>query len=313
MSELQTVKVYAPASVANLGPGFDAFGLALKHPGDMAVAHRSKQPGVNIRLISGDDGSLPLEVDKNTAGIAASRVLEMLSVDEGVELELFKGIPGRSGLGSSGTSAVAGAYAVNILFGGLLTKEELIQACLDAETVACGEAHGDNVAASLLGGFVVVRRMAPLVVEQLTGLDDLSIVLVHPDLGVAYSRPTRSSLPRKIELDRAARNWANAAVMGYAFARKDLDLFCSGIQDNTVEQHRTAGIPGYFEVCAAARASGALACALSGAGPTVFAIVSEANMRERVGEAMKNAFLHHGCNSQVYHTSLNPEGVMVIE
>lgn len=312
LQERDEVKVFAPASVSNIGPGFDVFGMAVHHPGDMVVARRTKRLGVRIIAILNDDGELPMEAHKNTAGVAAEKVLELVGGKGGVDLELYKGMPSQSGLGSSGASAAAAAFAVNLLYGGLLSKEELVGPCVEAEAMACGSGHADNVAPSLIGGFVVVQNTNPLQVHNLRGIEEMYIVLVHPNIDVP-TRMARAAVPKKVEMGLAVQNWANTALMAHAFATGDLRRFCSAVVDPIVEPCRANFIPGFYEIREAAMSKGAWACSISGSGPTMFAIVPQRELQDPVGEAMKEAFAVRGIKSQVYATSLNNRGTVAIE
>lgn len=306
------VKVFAPASVSNIGPGFDCLGMAVSYPGDLVVARKSAASSVRLISIENDNGLLPIEADRNTAGIAASLVLEMLGIHEGVDLELSKGMPCQSGLGSSGASAVAAAYAVNLLFGGLLSKEELVRPCMEAEATVSGSAHADNVAPSLLGGLVAVQTHRNCEVVAMEGFDGLPIVLAHPQIEIS-TKMARASLPKKIELAQAVGNWGATAAMGYAIAMGDLDLFCKCIHDPIIEPLRAALLPCYGAVKAAALEAGAMACALSGSGPTLFAIASEQEDSEAVGEAMEQIFQAHRIPVRMYLTAFNSRGAVAIE
>lgn len=308
---LDEVKVFAPASVSNFGPGFDVFGMAVNHPGDMVVARRSKKEGVRIISIMNDEGILPIEAHKNTAGIAADRVLRLLGSKEGVDLEIHKGMPSQSGLGSSGASAAAAAYAVNVLYGALLSKEELVGPCMEAEAGACGAPHADNVAPSLLGGFLAVWGDPPKF-QVYQGIEDLAVSLVHPNIDVS-TKAARASLPRKIEIGLAAKNWGSTAVMSYCFARGDLRGFCDALHDPIVEPHRAKFIPRFNDIREAALGAGAWACSISGSGPTMFAIVPSKDLAEAVGASMQAVFTEEGIVSQVYATSLNPKGAVAIQ
>ncbi len=164
---MESIRVYAPATVANVACGFDIFGFAVNHPGDEVVLTKSATPGIRINEITGDDGRLPKDVSKNTAGIAIMKYLEHIGQpDQGFELSLHKDMPLGSGLGSSAASAVAGVFAANELMGKPLSQKDLLPFAMEGERVACGSAHADNVGPSLLGGFVIIRSYDPLDIIQ---------------------------------------------------------------------------------------------------------------------------------------------------
>jgi homoserine kinase len=175
-----TVSSFAPATVANVVCGFDVFGFAVEQPGDVVHAKWKDALGVTITKILGDDGKLPLEANKNTAGVAVMQFLEKAKIGKGVEIELHKNLPLGSGMGSSASSAVAALVAVNELAGLPYSKRELVTFALEAERVACGSAHADNIAPSLLGGFVLIRSYNPLDIISIPFPDYLCCALVHP-------------------------------------------------------------------------------------------------------------------------------------
>ena len=183
--ETKEVRVFAPATVANVACGYDVLGFAIEAPGDEVVARHSAEPGLRIVKITGDDGKLPAEVSRNTAGVAAQDLLRHLGMlDRGVELEIHKKMPFGSGLGSSAASAVAGAYAVNKLIGEPLTKKQLLPFAMAGESSADGAWHADNVGPCLLGGIVFIRSNQELDMAQLPGPENLWATVVHPDIEI---------------------------------------------------------------------------------------------------------------------------------
>lgn len=292
------VSVFAPATVANLGPGFDALGLALGELGDTVEARGV--PGeagrVTIVAISGEAGGIPLEAGRNCAGRAAAAVIERLDADRRpageVEMRLHKGMPQGSGLGSSASSAVAGAVAVNLLCGGSLGVADLLAAALEGEMVAAGAAHADNVAPALLGGFTVVRSHTPPAVTRLPLPDNLRVVIALPKLTIS-TREARAILPERVALADAASNWAHAAALVAAVARGDVPGIGAAVVDRVIEPVRSRLIPGFHDVRRAALDAGAFGCSISGSGPALFAIALPHTAGE-VGVAMREAFRRHG-------------------
>jgi homoserine kinase len=306
-SSLGEVKAYAPATVSNLGPGFDVLGLALRAPGDTVTARMSPNPGVTIRRIEGDGGKLPTDARKNTAGIAAAAVLRCAGVDVGVELDLAKGMPIGSGLGSSAASAVAAAFAVNLLVGSPLRKHQLIEPCLEAEATVAGR-HADNVAPCLLGGMVLVRSVDPLDVVRLPVPEGLMIVVCSPAFELE-TRGARAALPEQVPLRALVRNSANLAGLVSALYTGDIDLLGRCIVDDVVTPVRARLIPGGSEVMQAALGAGALASSISGAGPSIFALCHSSPAAQRVGEAMKQAFARAGLDATTHVSPLDCPGV----
>ncbi|MEM9936805.1 MAG: homoserine kinase, partial [Bacteroidota bacterium] len=207
------VHVFAPATVANVACGYDTLGFAIQRPGDDIIARFSSAPGLTISKIIGDGGKLPTEVEKNTAGVAALRLMEHLNVVQGIEMEIHKGIPIGSGMGSSACSAVAGALAVNELMGRPLTREELLPFALAGEAIASGGAiHADNVGPCLLGGILLVRSNKDLDTVNLDVPEELYAAVVLPDLQI-LTVEARNILRKEIPMGDAVTQWGNLGGM----------------------------------------------------------------------------------------------------
>jgi homoserine kinase len=292
-----TIRVKAPATVANLGPGFDVLGLAVAEPGDVVMARLTADGGVVIRRISGDGGKLPTAASRNTAGIAAGAVLRLAGSDRGVELELEKGMPLGSGLGSSAASAAAAAAAVNLLLGAPLSDGDLVEACLEAEAAVSGR-HADNVAPSLLGGLILVRSTDPLDLVRLPIPGGLMVVVVTPHFELP-TRLAREALPDRVPLKDAVRNQANLAALVSAFHNGDVALLGRALDDVVVTPARLDLIPGCRQVITAALQAGALGSSISGAGPSVFALCSSAENTVPVSRSMQQRFSDAGLDSDV--------------
>ncbi|MEK7799429.1 MAG: homoserine kinase [Acidobacteriota bacterium] len=294
------VKVFAPASIANLGPGFDALGAALEGLGDVVQARRTERPGVALVEMTGEKENIPTDPAKNCAGRAAESVLKQLkgkaAKEAGLEMKLHKGLPQGSGLGSSAASAVGGAVAAHLLFGSALGSNTLLEAALEGEVLASGSRHADNLAASLLGGFTIVRSHAPLDVIRLELPSAMRFVVVLPGMEIE-TRFARSVLPEMISLKDAKSNWANTAALVAAVAHGNLADFGRAVDDQVVEPVRSKLIPGFADVKRAALDAGAYGCSISGAGPALFA-VANSDTAEKVALAMHAAFQRHGLPSR---------------
>lgn len=285
------VRAYAPGSVANVGCGFDVFGFALEQPGDVVAVRRRGEPGVVLTGIEGDDGRLPWEAEKNTAGGAAHWILKhFASTGEGVELRLEKGLPLASGLGSSAASAVAAAVAVDHLFRLGLSRKTLLAAAVEGERAGVGAGHADNAAASLHGGFVLVRKDPGGVFDvlELPVPEDLFCAVVRPYAEV-HTGKARQLLGDRVGLAEAVTQWGNTAAFVAALHRGDFDLLRSALHDAFAEPVRSALVPRFLEMKQAALAAGALGCSLSGSGPSTFALTVGRPRAEAVGEAMAQA------------------------
>jgi homoserine kinase len=314
MPVVESVRAFAPATVANVSCGFDVLGFAVEAPGDEVIARPRDEPGVFIAAITGDGGRLPHDAAANTAGAAALALLAHIGAPCGVELELHKRMPLGSGLGSSAASAVAAAVAVNALFGSPLSRAGLLPFALAGEQVSCAPSpvHADNIVPSLLGGFTLIRSTHPLDVVSLSAPSSLACALVHPDLEVRTAE-ARAMLPRTVPLADAVVQWGNLAGLVAGLFLSDFALIGRSLQDVIVEPVRARLIPGFGDVKRAALDTGALGCGISGACPTLFALCGTAERAQIVGEAMREAFARHGLTSDVYVSGINCEGARLVE
>ncbi|CAI5522172.1 unnamed protein product [Closterium sp. Naga37s-1] len=311
----QEVTAFAPATVANLGPGFDFLGCAVEGLGDHVTARILDVPAppsgnIIIESIEGDNGRLGFDPTTNCIGIAARATMELLglygpnckggSSGSGsnlpvIGLTLNKGLPLGSGLGSSAASAAAAAVAVNALFGSPLSKAQLVLAGLQSEAAVSGY-HADNVAPALMGGFVLVRSYRPLHLIPLAFGEGkkLFFVVVTP----AFEAPTkemRAALPKEITMASHVANSSQAAALIHAIHTGDARLLGAALASDTiVEPRRSPLIPGMSAVKVAAKAAGAHGCTISGAGPTAVAVVDSEEVGRAVGAAMVEAFQEQG-------------------
>jgi len=288
----ESVGAFAPGSIGNVGPGFDTLGLALAGRGDTVLVARSATLGVTIK----DPGhpSLPTDPDRHTAAIAASEVLKRAAMaDEvGVELSVRKGLPLTAGQGGSAASAVAAAVATNALLHNPLWPTGLVGACLVAESRVSGKCI-DNIAASLLGGLILIRSHSPLELVKLPVPPNLRMVLALPD----YQLETavgRACLPDSIPLEIAMHQAAQVGALVAACFQRDLGLLGRAIDDRVVEPSRAHLLPGFPEAKAAATEAGALGVSISGSGPTAFALAHSETSGQQVAEAMAKAYQKAG-------------------
>ena len=310
------VRVFAPSSTSNLGPGPDVLGLALLKPGDIVEAELSQTPGVEIVEVTGDGGALSRDPKKNVAGVAAADVLRRLDgleadepLQRGVRLWLHKQMPLASGLGSSGASAVGGAVAVNELFDAPLSRYDLVASALVGELVASGTQHADNVAPSLLGGIVLVRSYDPLELINLPVPKELRVIIVHPHCSVSTAAARELTSDRTYALDDVVANLGNIAALVDALHQGDLTQFGRSITDRLLEPVRAHLIPGLADVKKAALSQAALGCAVSGSGPSMLAFARSDREAQAIGDAMQAAFRDSaGLKSDVYLGPVNHEG-----
>jgi len=309
---LPRARVFAPATVSNVGPGFDVLGFALHRPGDIVEAEASETPGVALAEVSGDDGSLPRDAARNSAGVAAAAVLARAGARAaypGVRLWLRKGLPLASGLGSSGASAAAAAAATNLVLGRCLEALDLVACAMEGERAASGSSHADNVAPSMLGGFVLIRSYHPLDLIRLPVPDGLFVAVVHPHHAVSTKAARALLRGRTFQLPDIVSNAGNLGALITALHQQDLALLGRSVADALVEPIRAALIPGFDRVRRDALDAGALGCSISGSGPTMFAFASSDAGAARVALAMRTAFRESaGLNSDAWTGPISVDG-----
>jgi homoserine kinase len=313
------VRVFSPATLSNLGPGFDVFGLALAEPGDVVEGELSDRPGVEIVEISGDGGALSRDTDRNVTAVAAAHLLDraahtsLAARHAGVRLWLRKGIPIASGLGGSAASSVAGAVVVNELLGCPFARGDLVESALAGERLAAVTAHGDNIIPCLLGGIVLVRRLSPLDLVSLPVPRRLHVGVVHPHCQVSTAAARALLDGRQYPLDAATTNTGNAAAFVAALYREDLELLGRSIVDRLVEPVRAPLVPGFHAVKEAAVRAGALGCSISGSGPTMFAFADSEASARNIADAMRSAFAEAAAlESDVFVGQVNEAGTVVV-
>jgi len=286
-------------------------GLAVEHPGDEVIAQPNESKEVRIVKIEGDDGRLPKEVDKNTAGIAVKALLRKLDTKQGFDIKLIKKLPLGSGMGSSAASAVAAVVAVNALLDEPFKKEELLPFLMEAEAAASGTAHGDNIAPSLLGGLVMVQNNRPIKIKQLPFPDHLCIVLVKPNVEV-LTKQARMLLKETIPLNNVVNQFSNLAGFISSLYENDMDLMRDSLNDYIAEPVRAMLIPGYQAIKSAAQQMEAIGCGISGSGPTMFAITETEFSAQKLSERFLQEFKEININCINYVTKVSKQGAIVL-
>ena len=305
------VKVFSPATIGNIGPGFDVLGLAVKGMGDIIEVWKTSGDNIVIEEILNADHDISIDPDKNTAGIAAREVLRLLNVKQGISMRIEKGMPAGSGLGSSAASAAAAAYAVNLLFDNKLSKMDLILPAAMAEEYVSGGFFADNVAPALLGGATLTRSSVPLDVTHLGNISDLIIVLALPNIQI-LTKDARDILPSKVNMNNFVGNMANACLIASAFSTDNYHLFSRSLKDIVIEPVRSVLIPGFDEVKAVALEAGADGMTISGAGPAVFAITNEKKKAPIIEDAMARTFKKNGIDCRTLVTTPSHKGSLQV-
>jgi len=312
MNKRNGIKVFAPASVANVACGFDILGFALEKPGDEIIARFSDTPGLRITKITGAKGKLPYEVEKNTASFAAQRLLEHLGeTKRGIEFEIHKKMPFGSGLGSSAASAVAGVMAVNELLRRPLTKRELLHFAVLGEQLADGAYHADNIAPSLLGGIIFIRNNENLDVHRLPLPKGLFATVIHPKIQI-LTKDARAVLSDKVNFKASIQQNGNLGGLIIGLYNSDIGLIQRSLKDIIVEPQRASLIPGFQQVKEAALKEGVLGCSISGAGPSIFTLSQNSLIAENAGNAMQKVFNDLKIESELFISKINQEGAVLL-
>lgn len=302
---------FAPATVGNVGVGFDILGHAFGVIGDRVRAVRVPEAGVRIRGITGVAGPLPLEPGRNTAGQAVLSLVEAAPPPFGIELEIAKGIPLGSGLGGSAASAVAAVVAANALFDAPLPAAELLPHAIAGEAVASGARHADNIAPALFGGLVLTVGIDHPRVKQIPVPPAVRCVLLRPHMFLA-TQQARGILTRLVDLSDVVWQTANLAGFLAGCFTNDLALIRDAFEDVMIEPQRAQLIPGFLPAKRAAREAGALGCSISGAGPAVFAWCEEGRA-EAVRTAMLAAFRAEGLDCDHWVAPVGGDGARLVE
>ena len=307
------VTAFAPASIGNLGVGFDMLGLALVGVGDRVSARRIAQPGVRIAEVHGMDGeihpSLAPIASENTASIAAKSLWDTTGTDDGIELIVRKGVPLQSGMGSSASSAVAAVVAVNALLGQPLSNDQLLMHALEGEKFASGGLHADNVAPSLLGGMVLCpQSLLPRTISLSVPSDSCSILL-HPELQVSTAE-SRRGLARGYSMQQWLQQQGYLAAFVAACEQDDHELIKASLKDVIIEPQRADSIPCFAAVKESALNAGAFGCSLSGSGPSIFALSQTADAAN-IAVAMEQQCRGFGYDCQTWISRMDAPGAQV--
>jgi homoserine kinase len=303
------IKLFCPATIANLSCGFDVLGVCLDTVGDEMIIRKSVQKGVRITKIVGAD--LPLETEKNVAGVAALALLKEVQVDFGFEIEIYKNIKAGSGIGSSSASAAGAVFGINELIGKPFTRKELVQFAMQGEVLASGSAHADNVAPALCGGFTLVRGYDPLDIIRMDSPSELYATVIHPQIELKTSE-MRAVLQPMVSLKSAITQWGNVGGLIAGLYTNDYELIGRSLHDDIVEPLRGKFIPQFELVKQTSIEHGALGAGISGSGPSIFALSKGIQTAQKVAAEMAKIFDTTGIPYEVHVSKINAEGVKII-
>ena len=303
------IKIFCPATIANISCGFDVLGVALDAVGDEMVVRKTNAKGIRITKLEGQD--LPLETENNVAGVAGQAFLEANDYEGGFEIEIYKKIKAGSGIGSSAASSTGAVWAMNHLLGNPFSTVELVKFAMEGERLASGVAHADNVAPALLGGFTLVRSYAPLDIIPIPSPQELFATVIHPQIEVKTS-DSRKILKTNITLADGIKQWGNVGGLVAGLFTNDYDLIGRSLEDHIVEPIRSILIPGFDNVKSFAMKAGALGCGISGSGPSIFSFSKGEATAQKVGEMMKKVYQDIGIDYEIHVSKINPSGIKIV-
>ena len=303
---MNEIKLFSPATVANVSCGFDVLGFCLDSIGDEMVIRKTEEKGVRITKIEGY--YLPFEVEKNVAGVSALAMYKAANPDCGFEIEIYKHIKPGSGVGSSSASAVGSVYGMNVLLGNPYSKTELTAFAMKGEAVASQSEHADNIAPALFGGFTLVKSLDPLEILQIPTPSDLFAVVIHPQIEIKTA-DARKILPETIALKNAINQWSNVGSLIHGLHTNDYDLISRSLEDVVVEPFRSQLIPGFETIKKAALGNGALGTGISGSGPSVFSLCKTEATAIKVEKAIRQTYKNQNIPFEIYVSKINLEGI----
>lgn len=306
---MNEIKLFCPATIANLSCGFDVLGLCLATAGDEMIVRKSDVKGVRITKIVG--ANLPLETENNVAGVAALAMLAEVETEFGFEIEIYKNIKAGSGIGSSAASSAGAVFGINELLGRPFTRKELVKFAMQGEKLASGNAHADNVAPALLGGFTLVRCSDPLDIIKIESPSELYATVVHPQIELKTS-DARSVLKQTVSLKSAITQWGNVGGLIAGLYTNDYELIGRSLHDEIIEPIRSMLIPGFDLIKQTAYENGALGSGISGSGPSIFALSKGKENADKIAKAMSAVYEEMGLPYEIHVSKVNDEGMKII-
>ncbi|MCK0162059.1 homoserine kinase [Allomuricauda sp. F6463D] len=307
---MEELKVFCPATIANVSCGFDVLGLALDSVGDEMIVRKTSKKGIRITKIIGQD--LPLETKNNVAGVAGLALLEKSGYDGGFEIVIDKRIKPGSGIGSSAASSAGAVWAMNEFLGRPFSKLELVQFAMQGEKLASDVAHADNVAPAIFGGFTLVRSYEPLDIIPIPTPSELYATVIHPQIEIKTS-DSRKILRTTISMQQGIQQWGNLGGLIAGLFQNDYELIGRSLHDHIVEPIRSILIPAFDNIKTNAVKAGALGSGISGSGPSIFALSKGEEIATRVADSMKETYKNIGVDFDIHISKVNSEGVKKID
>jgi homoserine kinase len=305
-----SVKIFAPATISNVGPGFDLMGFALEQPGDIMVV-KPNTTGL-IRIVNNSSANLPLDPALNVSGVAVNALLEALGCTTGFDLIFETKINPGSGIGSSAASCTAAVVGVNELLNRPFSEKELLAFAMKGEFVASGSVHADNVAPALFGGFILIRDYNPIDIIRIDAPSELICTVAHPNIEIKTSE-SRKLIPKELPVKKVLEQCGNIAGLLAGLTTSDYNLIGRSLHDVIAEPVRAALIPGYIEIRERLSETGALGGNISGSGPSVFALSDNLVSAKKAGALMSEVFTRNGLECNVYISKVSRQGTRQID
>ncbi len=306
---MNEIRLFSPATVANVACGFDVLGFCLDNVGDEMLIRKVENKGIKITKIEGFD--LPFETELNVAGVSALALYNEIQPDCGFEIEIHKKIKPGSGIGSSAASAVGSVFGINELLGRPFDKRELTQFAIKGEALASNCEHADNLAPALFGGFTLVKSLDPLEILEIPCPSELYATIIHPKIEIKTSE-SRAVLPKQVNLQDAVTQWANFGSLIHSLHTDNYQLMQRSLHDVLIEPQRSKLIPYYEEVKKAALNAGALGSGISGSGPSIFSLSKGIDLANKVRDEIHKTYLQTGIEFDIYVSKINSDGIKVL-
>ena len=306
---MNQIKIFAPASVANVSCGFDVLGFCLEPVGDQMLIRKTNSSGIKITKIEGQN--LPLDVKKNVAGVAAEALLKAHPTKSGFEIEIYKNIKAGSGIGSSAASAAGAVYGINELLGKPYTSHDLISFAMEGEGMASGTVHADNVAPVLMGGITLVRSIDPVDVIKLPIPKALTAVVLHPKIELKTMH-AREIIKKNVTMEKAIQQWGNLGAFISALYNEDYDLMSRSLKDEIVEPMRSMLIPEFESLKKASIQAGAIGFGISGSGPSVYALTKGMDGAKKIHSAINDVISSIDIDYEIHISKINEQGIQIL-
>lgn len=307
---MNEIKIFSPATVANLSCGFDVLGLCLDNVGDEMTIRKINKKGIYIKKVNGY--KVPLELHKNVAGVSALAIYEKLNVNHGFEIEITKNIKPGSGIGSSAASASGAVFGINALSGYPFSKKALTKFAMKGEAIASGAEHADNIAPGIYGNITLIRSYSPLDILEIKAPEELHITVIHPQVEVKTAE-ARALLGDQVAMSDAIKQLGNLGSLISGLHTSDYKRIGNSLNDYIAEPKRKVLIPRYSEVKQMAKSHGALGSGISGSGPSIFVLTKGLKKALKIKSDVLPIYQDLDIKVNCYISKVNPNGIKILK